>query len=78
MEIIITDMYVSEAANLQASLLDLTKPFLHPGNRCGVRTPSTVIALHEGCISYSPAQISFTKCNIGTSQKLPFEGSTKN
>jgi hypothetical protein len=78
MKIIITDTYVSEAAHLQGRLCDLTTPFLHPRNRRGVRTPSAVIAPHEGCMTYSPAQISFTECNSGTTQKLPFVVSTTN
>jgi len=71
-------MHVSEAAHLKACLRDVTTTFLHPENRFGVRTPSTVIALHEGCVTYSPAQISFTECNIGTRQKLPYGISTTN
>jgi hypothetical protein len=78
MKIIITDMYVSEAALLQDCLRDLSTTFLHSGNRCGFRTPSTVIALHEGCMTYSPTHISLTECNSVTTQNLPFGFSTTN
>jgi hypothetical protein len=78
MKIIITDMYVSKAAHFQDCLRDLTTTFLHSGNRCGFRTLSTVIVLHEGCMTYSPTHISFTECISGTTQNLPFGVSTTN
>lgn len=78
MEIIITHMYVSEAAHLQVCLRDFITPVFHPGNRCGASTPSTVIALYERHMMYSPTQISFTEFNSDTTQKLPFGISTTN
>jgi len=69
---------LSEAAHLQSYLRDLTTPFVRPRNRCGLRTPYTIIALHEGCMSYSPAEISLTERNSRTTQKFPFGVNTTN